>query len=60
MASSWVDGDVETVPGNKRGCTALAGKSHALPLSYGLSSGRSRTFDSVIHEVTALFTTGGG
>lgn len=36
------------------------GLSHALPLSYGLPSGRSLTFDIAIHEVTALFTTGGG
>jgi hypothetical protein len=33
--------------------------SHALPLSYGPSGpGRDRTFDRVIIEVTALFTTG--
>ena len=33
--------------------------SHALPLSYGPNgSGRDRTFDRVIIEVTALFTTG--
>lgn len=42
------------MPGNKRGCTALAGKSHALPLSYGLSSGRNRTFDIAIRSNSAL------
>lgn len=54
MASSWVDGRWKRVPGNRRGCTALAGKSHALPLSYGLSSGRSRTFDTAIRSNSAL------
>src|SRR5215472_909828 len=32
--------------------------SRALPLSYGLASGRTRTSDRAMYEVTALFTTG--
>jgi hypothetical protein len=50
------------MPGNNRDRTASCEAPRALPLSYVplTGRGRTRTFDLMVSEVTALFTTGKG
>jgi hypothetical protein len=50
------------MPGNNRDRTASCEAPRALPLSYVplAGRGRTRTFDLMVSEVTALFTTGKG
>ena len=50
--------DWKTVPGNKRGCTALLGLHMLYQLSYGLIVRKESNLRPYDYEVTAPFTTG--